>query len=297
MPPMSALSHYSLGSTDAEHRRLVHLASHEEAHVIDACRRANVGLGARAIDLGCGPLGALAALAQVVGAEGSVTGVDASGAALTRARSLLGTHFPQIDLVEADVNTVAIEPADLAYSRLMLLHQADPAVTVANAARLLRDGGVLIAHEASDLPIHAPAAEPHVPAMTRVWELVIGAARARGARTDFARRGRAYLESAGLTIESHRAYAVHYPPETGFEIPRVALQSLRPAIAEHSLATGDEIAHLDRELEAAKQRDDVQWVSSPLMIEWIARLRRDPADARSAGSQPPSREKSARGNT
>lgn len=274
--PDTALSHYTLGSTDAEHRRLTRLAAHEEDHVVEACRRANVAPGATAVDLGCGPLGALAALAGVTGAEGTVVGVDASGAALGRARALLAAHFPRIRFVEADANRVTpselgIDAADLVYSRLMLLHQADPAATLANAARLLRRGGVFLAHEPSDLAIHAPAAEPHVPAMTRVWELVIGAARARGARTDFARSGRAYLEGAGLTIESHRAYAVHYPPEIGFDIPRVALQSLRPALAYHALASEEEIARLDRELAEAARRDGVQWVSSPLMIEWIAR--------------------------
>jgi hypothetical protein len=35
-----ALPHYALGSTDAEHRRLLQLASHEEDRVADACRRA-----------------------------------------------------------------------------------------------------------------------------------------------------------------------------------------------------------------------------------------------------------------
>lgn len=272
----AALPHYSLGSTDAEHRRLIHLASHEAERVVDACRRAGVGAGAVAVDLGCGPLGALAALAEVVGSEGTVVGVDASAAALGRARALLGGDLPQLRLVEGDVNRVTaselgVEGVDLVYSRLMLLHQGDPAETLARAVGLLRAGGVLIAHEASDLPMHAPAAEPHVAAMTRTWELVIGAARARGARTDFARRGRAYVEGAGLTVVSHCAYAVHYPPEIGFEIPRVALQSLRPVIARHALATEDEVERLERELEEAKRRDDVQWVSSPLMMEWIAR--------------------------
>lgn len=272
-----ALSRYSLGSTDAEHRRLLQLASHEEDRVADACRRAGIGAGSIAVDLGCGPLGALAALANVVGADGVVVGVDASAAALTHARTLLAERFAQIRFVEADVNRVTarelgVDGADVAYSRLMLLHQADPAATLATAAGLLRPDGAFIAHEASDLPMHAPAAEPAVPAMTRVWELVIAAARARGARTDFARRGRAYLEGSGFTIESHRAYAVHYPPEVGLEIPRIALQSLRPVIEQHALAGGEELARLDRELEEAK-RDDVQWTSSPLMFEWIARRR------------------------
>ena len=91
----------------------------------------------------------------------------------------------------------------------------------------------------------------------------------RGANTDFGRRGRAYLEAAGFAVEHTRAYVVHYPPEIGYEIPRVALASLRPVIAEHGLATDDEVAHLDAELR--QTRDGVQWVSSPLMFEWIAR--------------------------
>jgi hypothetical protein len=107
--------------------------------------------------------------------------------------------------------------------------------------------------------------------MTRVWDLVIRAARARGARTDFGLRGRAYLERAGLTVESHRAYVVHYPPTLGVDIPRIALHSLRPTLEEHALASHDEIEQLNSDLEAASRRTNVQWVSSPLMFEWIAR--------------------------
>jgi len=277
--PACVVPSYSLGASDAELRRLVELASHEEDRVVDACRRAGIGQGATVLDLGCGPLGALAALAGVVGRTGTVIGIDASASALEKARSLLPTDaFPQVRFLQADVNEISreqlgVERVDLAYCRLMLLHQADPAAVVRRMAALLDPGGVTIAHEPSDLSSHAPASEPQVPAMTRVWELVVAAARSRGARTDFGRKGRAYLESAGLVVESHRAYAVHYPPEIGYEIPRVALSSLRPVLAQHGLADEEEIARLDRELEEAKHRAGVQWVSSPLMIEWIGRYR------------------------
>jgi ubiquinone/menaquinone biosynthesis C-methylase UbiE len=255
----------------------VQLATHEEDRVIDACRRAGIGKGATVLDLGCGPLGAVAALATVVGNDGVVVGVDGSAAALEKARRFLpADEYPQVRFVQADVNEVScdqlgIEAADLAYCRLVLLHQADPARMLRNTATLLRPGGALIAHEPSDLPLHAPASEPPVAAMTRVWELVIGAARVRGARTDFGRNGRTYLEQAGFAVESHRMYGVAYPPEIGYDIPRVALQSLRPAMAEHRLASEDEIVRLDDELEQAKRRTDVQWVSSPTMFEWIGR--------------------------
>lgn len=263
---------YTLGATDAELRRLIDLASHEEDLVIDACRRAGISEDAVVVDLGCGPMGALGALSNVVGRHGIVIGVDASERALEKARAF----FPRVRFVQADVNEVTreqlgVDGVDLAYSRLMLLHQPDPARVLRRIATLLRPGGAVIAHEPSDLSMHAPASEPHVPAMTRVWELVIAAARSRGANTDFGRRGRAYLEAAGFEIESHRAYVVHYPPEIGYEIPRVALASLRPVLAEHHLANDDEIAGLDAELVEAKQRAGVQWVSSPLMLEWIGR--------------------------
>jgi SAM-dependent methyltransferase len=282
MPGMSGppLPHYTLGASDKEHRRLVSLAAHEEDRVIDACRRAGVGEGATVIDLGCGPLGALAALAGVVGKTGTVIGVDASERALTKARTLLPQDaWPQVRLVRADVSQVTLaqleveERVDLAYSRLMLLHQEAPGEVLRTIAGLLRPGAPLIAHEPSDLAAHAPASEPPVAAMTRVWELVIGAARARGAATDFGRRGRAYLEEAGFDVESHRAYYVHYAPAVGFEIPRVALHSLRPVLDAHGLADPAEVAELDAELGAAKERRDVQWVSSPLMFEWIGRRR------------------------
>lgn len=275
--PHVDLPHYSLGATEAEHRRLIELASAEEQRVAEACRRAGIGRGATVLDLGCGPLGGLAALADVVGAEGTVIGVDASGAALEKARSILPhARYPQVRLLQADVSEVTLEQlgidgADLAYSRLMLLHQARPADVLRRMATLVRERGIVIAHEPSDLPAHAPASEPHVPAMTRVWELVIAAAHARGARTDFGRRGRAYLEQAGFEVVSQSAYTVHYPPAIGYDIPRVALGSLRPALAEHGLADDQEVAALERELEEAKQRADVQWVSSPLMFEWVGR--------------------------
>jgi SAM-dependent methyltransferase len=259
---------YTLGATDAELRRLVALASHEENRVLDACQRARVSDGSVVADFGCGPLGALGALAQVAGASGTVFGIDASAHALEKARVLLA-DAPRVQLIEADVATVELPPLDAAYSRLMLLHQPDPARVLAHMHASLRDGGVLIAHEPSDLAVHAPASEPHVPAMTRVWELVIAAARSRGARTDFGRRGRAYLEAAGFTVEHSHAYVVHYPAAVGYEIPRVALASLRPVIAEHRLASDEEVEALDRELRA--HREDVLWVSSPLMFEWIAR--------------------------
>lgn len=261
---------YSLAPSDEEHRRLVALATAESDHVKEACRRAGIGAGATVVDVGCGPLGALSALSSVVGLGGTVIGIDASATALERARQLV----PDVRLVHGDVHAIdpPVRDAHLVYCRLFLLHQPDPAATLRRMTAMLRPGGVVIAHEPSDQPIGAPSSEPPVPAMTRVWELVIAAARARGATTDFGRRGRTYLENAGLNVQSQRAYYVHYLPATGYEIPRIALHSLRPTLQQHALATDVEIERLAAELEEAKQARAIEWVSSPLMFEWIASI-------------------------
>jgi SAM-dependent methyltransferase len=276
LPSSPLATHYAFEPGDDEHRRLIALANAEAGHVVEACARAGVGRGATVLDLGCGPLGAVAALAGVVGESGMVVGVDVSEAALQRARAMMPVReFPSVRFVQSDVHALTPDMlgvrADLAYCRLFLLHQSDPAVTLRHAATFLRKGGALVAHDASDLPIGAPASEPHVPAMTRVWELVIAAAHARGATTDFGRRGRHYLEAAGLRVESSRAYTVHYPPAVGYEIPRVALHSMQPTLLGCGLSDEDEIAQLDRDLQEAKTSTGVAWVSSPAMFEWIGR--------------------------
>src|SRR5687767_1313813 len=111
---------YSLAASDDEHRRLIALASAESDHVVEACRRAGVIAGSTAVDLGCGPLGALSALSSVVGPAGTVIGIDASASALERARELV----PNVRLIHGNVNAMdpPVTNADLVYCRLFLLH-------------------------------------------------------------------------------------------------------------------------------------------------------------------------------
>lgn len=272
-----ALPHYALGASERELQRLIALASHEEEYVIDACRRVGVGEGAFVVDVGCGPLGALSSLSRVVGDRGRVVGIDGSATTLEKARAMMNSaghtnvELLNVEATQLTINDLGGQHADLAYCRLLLMHQADPEAVLRRMRDIVRPGGWVIAHDASDLLLHAPSAEPAIPAMTRVWELVIASAKRRGANPDFARRGKSYLERAGLEVVSHRVYAVHYPPHIGLEIPRVALESLRPSLAAFALADESEIERLSAELEQAKSSSEVQWVSSPVMFEWIAR--------------------------
>jgi len=79
--------------------------------------------GWRVLDCGCGPVGALAVMAEMVGPEGQVVGVDFSEAAVQRARSIATTlGLENVEVRVGDVHDIGAEPLggafDLAYTRL-----------------------------------------------------------------------------------------------------------------------------------------------------------------------------------
>src|SRR5262245_22198608 len=61
-------------STEVE--RLVATARLRDPHIRDGLRRTGIRPGDKTIDIGCGPLGALLVLADMVGPTGTVVGLD-----------------------------------------------------------------------------------------------------------------------------------------------------------------------------------------------------------------------------
>src|SRR5689334_18143551 len=98
------------------------------------CARAGVGPGARVIDVGCGPVGALLDLAAIAGSRGTVVGIDSSAAAVDTARAVLARRgLDRVRVVHGDVTAAGAAaladagPFDAAHVRFVLVHQADPA--------------------------------------------------------------------------------------------------------------------------------------------------------------------------
>ena len=122
---------YVLDGGDEDLRRLLGV-SHVSADMArSAFRRIGVREGWKAIECGCGPIGGLVVLAEMVGASGTVVGVDFNEPAVQRARSIAAAL--QLDNVELfcgdihDLDAAALGgPFDLAYTRLFLMHQTDP---------------------------------------------------------------------------------------------------------------------------------------------------------------------------
>ena len=110
--------------------------------VMEACA---VAQGERVVDVGCGCGATSLALAERVGVDGAVLGVDVSGPMLARARERARqAGYAQLDFVQADAQLHPFAgDADLVFSRFGVMFFEDPVAAFANLRNAMRVGGRL----------------------------------------------------------------------------------------------------------------------------------------------------------
>ena len=261
--------------TDRE--RLSRVTQTEREFAYEACRRAGLQAGQRAIDIGCGSGSTLAVLADLVGPTGVVIGLDVNADALAEARRFLNQQgMSRVRLVQGDINTLRPEavcppgPFDLAFCRFVLVQQADPAATLRVIAALLRPGGRIVAQDILDDPWH-PSYHPPVPAVERFWRLSLEELRRTGVATDTARRYPALIAAAGARLLSQRGHFSLPDPNDHLPLVESALLTMRRTWIEAGLTTDTEIDQLLEQLCQAEATLG-RFCTGPLIIEAIAEV-------------------------
>lgn len=259
---------YVLDGSDDDLQRLLSISEVTAEAARRAFRRVGMGNGWTAIDCGCGPLGGLAVMAEMVGPAGRVVGVDFSERAISRARSVVAAlELDNVELAVGDVNDLDAAalggPFDIAFSRFFLMHQADLAPTLRHIAGLLRPGGWIVAQEALRTP--PPRSHPHQDALAAYWELmhrVMEQAGVPGGTVDslpYAAR------AAGLEVIDAVGFFILAEPELGFELHASSLA----AMSERAIASGitaQAIDQLGHNLRAAKG-GGYEWVTTPFVLD------------------------------
>jgi SAM-dependent methyltransferase len=110
---------------------------------------AGVRPGMIAADLGCGVGMVTSVLAELVGPQGHVFGIDSSSAQLAQARDRLGAGRTKVSLVEASATDTGLPPGsfDLVYSRFLLIHLPEPGLALHEMRALLKPGGILVCED------------------------------------------------------------------------------------------------------------------------------------------------------
>jgi SAM-dependent methyltransferase len=147
---------YVLATGQAAHHRLQILQALYGPGTRRLLLAAGLRRGMRVADLGCGVGTVTAELAQLVGHDGSVVGVDVSAAQLEQAReqlrlrrlaSPLRATQVSFDQASAIDTRLPSESFDMVYCRFLLLHLPQPRRALAEMHRLLKPGGVLVCED------------------------------------------------------------------------------------------------------------------------------------------------------
>ena len=265
---------YILDGSDEDLRRLLGVAESTREMARSAFRRVGMQEGWHAIDCGCGPIGGLAVMAEMVGPAGRVVGVDFSEPTIQRARSVVAAlGLGNVELFAGDIHefdAVAVGgPFDLAYTRLFLMHQPDPVQTLSQIARLLRPGGWIVAQEALHSP--PPRSHPQLDALGAYWDLMYEVVERAGGVPHGAVDGLAgSARAAGLEVVAAGGSFGTVDPELGFDLHASTLALAREGAVASGVATGQQIDDLLRDLRAAKA-GGYEWVSSPFFLDLALR--------------------------
>jgi SAM-dependent methyltransferase len=223
---------YALGSTDAEHERLIRQAKWLAPHTERLFRDAGIGPGQRVLDLGSGVGDVSLLAARFVGPAGEVLGVERDSRTIARAKSRVAeSGFRNVRFTQTDVSQISSEALfDAVAGRYILMYLPDPVGVLRSLLALVRPGGVFafqepdwisFLHESSRLPLWSIGAS-----------LLVQVCERTGTNTSMGLDLPRAFQDAGLPAPSVRTDtllgAEEWMPE--------CLQSMRPQIAKLGLS-------------------------------------------------------------
>lgn len=263
------IQRYILDGSVEDLRRLLRIAQISGDAARTAFRRVGAQDGWVAIDCSCGPIGALAMLAEIVGPNGHVVGVDFSEPSLRMARSVIALGLDNAEVLAGDVNARAVEGLaggrfDLAFTRCFLIHQPDPAHTLGRIAELLRP------RREGRGPRAAPQPASAVVSPLRGADGILGAdPRSDGVSGHAAPHHRrptgGRLCSRPRGHQPERLFDI-VAPQVGFDLHASTLAAAKDRAIQSGRTTEDRVDEFVNDLRAAAH-DPHDWVSTPFYLD------------------------------
>ena len=225
--------------------------------------------GMRCLDVGCGAGDISLALARLVGASGSVKGIDQDDIKVQFAREdAEGDGLSNVEFRVSNVEHLEDEAEyDLVCARFLLTHLRDPAAVLRRMVRAARPGGVVVVE---DIDHSGVFSHPRSPVLEQFVGLYNRVVRSRGADPEIGPRLPALFREVGLA-ELHLSHVQPvYIDGEAKHIHRITLDNIAPALCAAALATDAEIETLTRALDEFLTRPDTI-VSTPRIFQVWAR--------------------------
>ena len=209
------MADYALRLSDDELARYHLMAEHARAHESELWARAGVGPGARIADVGCGPGAILALLAEAVGSEGQVVGLDSDESAVAAASALIastGLTNASVRVGKADDTGLPEAGFDVVMMRHVLAHNGGAEQRIVDhLATLVRPGGALYLLDAH---LRAITMYPEPAGLQDLFDRYIAFLSARGSDIRIGLRLSHLVKAAGLLVEDFRGWIpiIEAPP-------------------------------------------------------------------------------------
>jgi SAM-dependent methyltransferase len=207
------------------------------AHLVEAGVRA----GMTCIDVGCGGGHVTRMLAELVGPDGRVTGIDFDAVKLAAAtveaehNGLRNVEFREADVLEWRESS----SYDVVYGRFILSHLPDCQRVLANMRDALHPGGVVVLE---DIDFSGGFCHPENDGYRRYSDLYRAVVQRRGGDADLGKRLFELTCAAGFSdVHARIVQPVHTGNAPEKALSLVTLQNVVGAILAESLATESEL--------------------------------------------------------
>jgi ubiquinone/menaquinone biosynthesis C-methylase UbiE len=224
-------------------------------------------LGWTVIDAGCGGGDVSFELAQRVGDDGRVVGMDLDESKLALAREEAAMRgIRNVVFIEADVlDRWPVGGAGLVYVRFVVTHLRTPEQLLAHARAALVPGGVLVVE---DIDYDGQFCDPPSPAFDRHAELYVELAKQRGADPFIGRRLVRLLESAGFSQVGSTLVQPFGRDNDVKQVPLLTFAAVADALMASGVATREEVARVTAELEAFAARPETTMSFPRIFQAW-----------------------------
>jgi SAM-dependent methyltransferase len=262
---------YALGSDDTELERLQTQASMLAEPTALLLQRGGIRPGMRVLDLGSGPGDVSFLVADLVGVDGSVLGVEQDPAQLATAeRRRAERGLANVAFQPGDARTfLTSEPFDAVVCRLLLMHLPAPETVLAHHLRNLRPGGVFVA---VDYDAGGVRSLPEVDLFTQVGAWVLAGFEHAGIDATVGMRLPALFGQAGYRNVGALGLQMYWPPGQGQAASYLVgvARAAEDAILASGVVTADELGldTLDRRLAEALDAAGAVWTTPTVVGGW-----------------------------
>ena len=266
MSNQSKDAEYTMGRSEEETERLIKQSQLYEDVTRRFFLRSGIAKGMKVLDVGSGAGDVALTLAEFVGPDGTVVGIDLNPDILKTAQARADVAgFSNIEFIAGDTRTLGLpDDFDAVVGRLVLMYMADPAEALRHLATHLRPGGI-VAFQEVDFTPYTAAVHSDTPLANELIEW---------GRTVFERSG-AHLE---MGMDLYKAFVEADLPEPtlhfeapmggpedwpGYEYLANSFRSLVPLMEAYGITTAEA---LDVDTLAERIQAEVAAAKRPIML-------------------------------